>query len=92
MGGPIDMNSASIGIELDNDGSEPYAESQIRALLALLADLKQRYEIPAANFLGHSDIAPGRKVDPGVEFPWRRLAERGFGLWCDRPLRRRRRA
>ena len=85
-GGPIDMNSASIGIELDNDGSEPYAESQIRALLALLADLKQRYEIPAANFLGHSDIAPGRKVDPGVEFPWRRLAERGFGLWCEPPF------
>jgi N-acetylmuramoyl-L-alanine amidase len=86
-GGPIDMNSASIGIELDNDGSEPYAESQIAALLALLTDLEQRYKIPAANFLGHGDIAPGRKVDPGVGFPWRRLAEHGFGLWCEPPFK-----
>ena len=85
-GGPIDMNSASIGIELDNDGRELYGESQIAALLALLADLEQRYRIPAANFIGHGDIAPGRKVDPGVAFPWRRLAERGFGLWCDPPF------
>jgi N-acetylmuramoyl-L-alanine amidase len=85
-GGPIDMNSASIGIELDNDGSEPYGEAQIAALLALLADLKQRYEIPGVNFVGHSDIAPARKVDPGVEFPWRRLAEHGFGLWCEPPF------
>ena len=74
-GGPIDMNSASIGIELDNDGREPYAEQQIVVLLALLADIQQRYGIPAANFIGHGDIAPGRKVDPGVHFPWRRLAE-----------------
>ena len=85
-GGPIDMNSASIGIELDNDGSEPYGEAQISTLLALLADLKQRYGIPGANFIGHGDIAPGRKVDPGVEFPWRRLAEQGFGLWCETPF------
>jgi N-acetylmuramoyl-L-alanine amidase len=85
-GGPIDMNSASIGIELVNDGREPYAEQQIAALLALLADLKQRYGIPPANFIGHGDIAPGRKVDPGVAFPWRRLAEDGFGLWCEPPF------
>ena len=85
-GGPIDMNSASIGIELVNDGREPYAEQQIAALLALLADLEQRYRIPPANFIGHGDIAPGRKVDPGVAFPWRRLAEQGFGLWCELPF------
>jgi N-acetylmuramoyl-L-alanine amidase len=85
-GGPIDMNSASIGIELDNDGSESYGEVQITALLALLADLKQRYGIPGANFIGHGDIAPGRKVDPGVAFPWRRLADQGFGLWCEPPF------
>lgn len=85
-GGPIDMNSASIGIELDNDGREPYGESQIAALLALLADIQQRYAISAANFIGHGDVAPRRKVDPGVQFPWRRLAEQGFGLWCEPPL------
>ena len=84
-GGELDMNSASIGIELDNDGAKPYADAQIETLLALLADLKERYRIPAANFIGHGDIAPGRKVDPGVNFPWKRLAERGFGLWCEPP-------
>jgi N-acetylmuramoyl-L-alanine amidase len=84
-GGNRDLNSSSIGIELDNDGDEPYAEPQIDALLALLADLKSRWTIPAANFLGHGDVAPGRKADPGANFPWKRLAARGFGLWCDPP-------
>jgi N-acetylmuramoyl-L-alanine amidase len=85
-GAGLDMNSASIGIELDNDGAEPYAGAQIEVLLQLLADLKERYRIPAANFIGHGDIAPGRKVDPGLNFPWRRLADRGFGLWCEPPF------
>ena len=85
-GGPIDMNSASIGIELANDGSEVYPEPQIAALLNLLADLKQRYAIPGINILGHSDIAPRRKVDPDINFPWRRLAQQGFGLWCEPPF------
>lgn len=84
-GGNRDLNSASIGIELVNNGAEPYAEAQIAALLALLADLKARHGIPTPNFLGHGDIAPGRKVDPGVMFPWRRLAGHGFGLWCEPP-------
>lgn len=85
-GGDSDLNSASIGIELDNDGDEPFAEAEIESLLALLADIKERYAIPAANFLGHGDVAPGRKVDPSRLFPWQRLAARGFGLWCDAPL------
>ncbi len=85
-GGRIDMNSASIGVELANDGRESYSDAQIAALLALLADIKQRYAVPTINFLGHGDIAPGRKVDPGVQFPWRRLAAEGFGLWCDPPF------
>lgn len=84
-GGNRDLNSASIGIELDNDGEEAYAEAQIAALLELLAGLKARHGIPTANFIGHGDIAPGRKVDPGARFPWRRLAAHGFGLWCEPP-------
>ena len=85
-GGPIDMNSASIGIELDNDGKEVYPEPQIAALLNLLADLKKRYAIPGINILGHGDIAPARKVDPDINFPWRRLAQQGLGLWCEPPF------
>ena len=85
--GPItDLNSVSIGIELDNNGREPYPQVQIDALLVLLDELKSRYAIPRANFIGHADIAPGRKVDPSRNFPWRALAERGFGLWCEPPL------
>jgi N-acetylmuramoyl-L-alanine amidase len=85
-GADTDLNSSSIGIELDNNGAEPFAEPQIAALVALLADIQERYRIPAANFLGHGDIAPGRKVDPSALFPWKRLADRGFGLWCDAPV------
>jgi len=82
-GGNTDLNSASIGIELDNTGAEPYPEAQIVRLVALLKSLKERYRIPAGNFLGHGDVAPGRKVDPSRYFPWERLAGAGFGLWCD---------
>ena len=84
-GGNRDVNSASIGIELDNNGRETFPQRQIDALLALLSDLRQRYDIPAANVVGHSDVALGRKVDPGPLFPWRALAANGFGLWCDPP-------
>jgi len=81
--GIFDLNSVSIGIELDNNGFEPFAEPMIETLLQLLAELKTRYKIPTANFLAHGDIIPGRKVDPSRYFPWKRLAERGFGLWCE---------
>jgi len=84
-GGQTDMNSASIGIELDNDGFEPFPQAQIDALLALLADINTRQAIPRANYLGHGDVAPGRKVDPSAYFPWRRLAAAGYGLWCEPP-------
>ena len=84
-GGNADINSSSIGIELDNSGFEPFPEAQIRALLALLSELRERYRFPAANYLGHGDVAPGRKVDPSRYFPWRLLAEQGFGLWCEAP-------
>ncbi|MCW5604637.1 MAG: N-acetylmuramoyl-L-alanine amidase [Burkholderiales bacterium] len=84
-GGNRDLNSSSIGIELDNNGREPFPDAQIGALIALLGDLAARWNIPPANVLAHGDIAPGRKVDPGPLFPWRRLAAAGFGLWCDPP-------
>ena len=84
-GGIADLNSSSIGIELVNTGDEPFAEPQITALLSLLSGLHERYRIPAANYLGHADIAPGRKVDPSRYFPWQRLAGQGFGLWCEAP-------
>ena len=76
-----DLNSASIGIELDNNGFEPFSEAQMNSLLVLLDTLKRKYAIPAANFIGHSDIAPTRKVDPNIHFPWKKLADSGFGLW-----------
>lgn len=82
-GGQTDLNSASVGIELDNSGDEPFATAQIDALLDLLAGLVERHQIPRSNIIGHGDIAPGRKVDPSRHFPWQRLAERGFGRWCE---------
>ena len=82
-GQATDINSVSIGIEIDNNGFEPLTESQIESLLGLLGRLKRAYNIPVANFVGHADIAPGRKVDPNKYFPWQRLAESGFGFWFD---------
>lgn len=82
-GNTTDLNSTSIGIELDNNGAEPFAEAQIESLLGVLETLKKKHSIPTANFIGHSDIAPSRKVDPNPTFPWKQLADNGFGLWYD---------
>jgi len=82
-GGLTDMNSSSIGIEVDNNGSEPFSEPQMNSLLQLLDRLKRAYNIPQANFIGHLDWAPGRKVDPSRYFSWQALAEKGFGYWYD---------
>lgn len=76
-----DMNSCSIGIELDNNGVEPFTDQQIDALLKVLQALKERFSIPQSNFIGHGDYAPVRKNDPNVHFPWAKLASRGFGYW-----------
>lgn len=84
-GGITDVNSVSIGIEFDNNGSEPFPDVQIDALLTLLTDIRTRYPIPSANVVGHADVAPTRKDDPSAFFPWSRLAAQGFGLWCDLP-------
>ena len=78
-----DINSSSIGIELDNNGNEPFPEAQITSLVKLLDTLKNHYSIPTANFIGHADVAPGRKNDPSHYFPWQALSQRGFGLWYD---------
>lgn len=80
-GSNSDINSSSLGIELDNNGSEPFPEVQINSLLRLLDTLKEKYNIPVENFLGHADIAPIRKTDPSVFFPWKNLADKGFGIW-----------
>ncbi|MDD2793631.1 MAG: N-acetylmuramoyl-L-alanine amidase [Sediminibacterium sp.] len=80
-GNQLDMNSASIGIELDNTGFQHFDSLQINSLLVVLSRLKKNYAIPTANFIGHGDIAPTRKNDPNWRFPWKLLAEKGFGLW-----------
>jgi N-acetylmuramoyl-L-alanine amidase len=80
-GNSTDINSTSIGIELDNNGFEQFSEAQINSLLQLLSALKKRHGIPTANFIGHGDIAPTRKNDPNWRFPWKQLADKGYGLW-----------
>lgn len=80
-GNNTDLNSSSVGIEIDNNGFEEFTEAQINSLLQLLGRLKRSYGIPQSNFLGHGDIAPTRKVDPNWRFPWKLLSENGFGLW-----------
>ena len=82
-GNETDINSSSIGIELDNNGFELFPEAQISSLLLLLKQLKKNYNIPVANFIGHADIAPKRKVDPSKYFPWQRLSQNGYGNWYD---------
>ncbi|HEY9554670.1 N-acetylmuramoyl-L-alanine amidase [Allosphingosinicella sp.] len=87
--GVTDVNSASIGIEIVNPGHEfgyqPFPEEQMDALVPLVADIVRRHAIPRANVVGHSDIAPDRKQDPGELFEWYRLAK--VGLAVPRPVR-----
>ncbi len=80
-GNNTDINSSSIGIELDNNGFEYFTQPQINSLILLLGRLKRAYNIPTANFIGHGDVAPGRKVDPNWRFPWKQLADSSFGYW-----------
>ena len=81
--GETDINNRSIGIELDNSGVHPFSNMQMRALIALCDDIAGRNNIPAHRVLGHSDVAIGRKTDPGARFDWRRLALSGVGVWPD---------
>lgn len=87
------LNATSIGIEIVNPGYmtlpdgtrrwHPYTDSQIAAVTALLRDIVARHGIEARNIVGHSDVAPQRKQDPGPLFPWERLAGLGLGRWYD---------
>jgi N-acetylmuramoyl-L-alanine amidase len=83
--GERDVNSRSIGIELVNPGHEfgyvAFPEAQVEALIDLARGILARHPIPARRVLGHSDVAPARKMDPGELFPWRRLAENGVGIF-----------
>jgi len=79
-GGESDVNSRSIGIELANDGASPFAAMQMDALETLLPDIMTRWEIPPKGILGHSCVAPGRKIDPGTRFDWARLARSGCAV------------
>jgi N-acetylmuramoyl-L-alanine amidase len=85
--GEHDCNAASIGIEIVNPGHDfgycPFPESQIEAVIALLDDIRSRWMIPDNKIIGHSDVAPARKQDPGELFPWKRLADAGHGLWAE---------
>ena len=80
-----DLNSISLGIEIANPGhpggSPPYPNPQIDAVIALCRDIAARHAIAPTKVLAHSDIAPGRKIDPGEFFPWDALARAGLGAW-----------
>lgn len=80
-GAITDMNSRSVGIELANDGASPFPEPQMAVLEALLPDIMQRWDIAPERVIGHSDMAVGRKIDPGPRFDWRRLALSGLAVW-----------
>ncbi len=88
----INLNDTSIGIEIVNLGYKdemgkriwfPFTDYQIKTVIELAKDIVTRYNIPPACVIGHSDIAPGRKVDPGPLFPWKKLYENGIGAWFD---------
>lgn len=80
-GAVTDVNSRSIGIELDNCGYSPFCEPQMAALEILLAGIMQRWNIAPERVIGHSDMAPGRKIDPGGRFDWCRLAKSRLSVW-----------
>jgi len=83
------LNHKSIGIEIQNSGHsnkyEKFPTKQLRSLLFLSKVLKKKYNIKSKNFLGHSDIAPSRKKDPGEKFPWKYLAKYRIGIWYNLP-------
>ena len=87
--GDTDINAASVGVEIVNPGHDlgyrSFPEVQIAAVIGLVADIRSRWTIPDARILGHSDVAPDRKIDPGELFRWNALAAAGHGLWAEPP-------
>jgi N-acetylmuramoyl-L-alanine amidase len=85
--GERNLNGVSIGIELVNPGHDwgyrAFPGAQIATLIELLAGIRERWDVANARIIGHSDVAPDRKLDPGELFPWKTLAEAGFGLWAE---------
>jgi N-acetylmuramoyl-L-alanine amidase len=85
--GETDINARSVGVEIVNPGHEfgyrPFPDAQIATVIDLVADIRSRWSVEDARLLGHSDVAPSRKEDPGELFPWKRLAEAGHGLWVE---------
>ena len=87
--GRRNLNGESIGIEIVNPGHEwgyrPFPDVQIESVIALVTDIRTRWDIEDRDIVGHSDIAPDRKDDPGELFPWKRLSEAGHGIWAEWP-------
>lgn len=81
--GAADVNSRSIGIELDNDGASPFAAPMMDALEGLLPGIMARWDIAPHCVIGHSCMAPGRKIDPGTRFDWQRLSRQGLAVWSE---------
>ena len=87
--GARNVNGVSIGVEIVNPGHEfgyrAFPDAQVAAVIDLVADIRARWSIDDGRIVGHSDVAPERKDDPGELFPWKRLAEAGHGLWVEAP-------
>ena len=85
--GERNINGVSIGVEIVNPGHEfgyrPFPDAQIEAVISLVTDIRSRWQIGDDRIVGHSDVAPARKDDPGELFPWKRLAQAGHGLWVE---------
>jgi N-acetylmuramoyl-L-alanine amidase len=85
--GQTDINAVSVGVEIVNPGHEfgyrAFPDAQIAAVIELLTDIRSRWTVSDARIIGHSDVAPERKDDPGELFPWRRLAQAGHGRWAE---------
>ncbi|WP_282009694.1 N-acetylmuramoyl-L-alanine amidase [Brevundimonas aveniformis] len=90
--GQDQLNGVSIGVEIVNPGHEwgyrAFPEPQVQAVIDLVGDIRTRWTVPNDRIIGHSDVAPDRKEDPGELFPWKQLAEAGHGLWFEPAMER----